>query len=197
MSGPEPGTGAGSLILDAENWQEELLPDLSPDDREFLSEIDQGIIFDALVEFADRLSEVMQVRTEGSENAMSADAPWLVPGTRIHIRAGASARETVKRLVRMATVFAIVGVANPAAGFVGLTVDLVLDIFERTSRLSDVEVDIVRSLIELRKSRGDSLPTEADLRRLVPNVKGLTAHLNSLKDRGIITGSRDGWKVAF
>src|SRR5919198_6696218 len=98
MSGPESGTGAGTLILDAETWQDQLLPDLRPDDRELLSEIDRGIIFDALVELADRLPEVMQVRTEASESPMSADAPWLVPGTRIHIRAGTSARATVKRL---------------------------------------------------------------------------------------------------
>jgi hypothetical protein len=198
MTEYESAQGDDQLTLDAETWQRELLPDLSVADAELISELDREIIFDALVEFANREHQgIMLVQTGASQSAMSADAPLLIPGTRIHIQAGAVARDAVKRLVRIAAIFAVVGASNPSAAFVGLTVDLVLEIFEKTSRLDDVEVDIVRSLMELHKSSGDDFPTKADLGRTLPDVKQLGKRLNSLKARGVVASCEGGWKVTF
>jgi hypothetical protein len=191
----EIGSGEGGFTVDAETWLSDLLPDLSTEDLALLSDLDRDIIFDALVEFAERGSAYVEVHHETPGANMSADAPWLVPGTRIHVRAGESARDAVKRLVRVAAVVAITGSAS--AGFVGLTADVVLGIFERTSRLDDIDFDIVLALLELQKSRGEAFPSEADLRRLFPSSKDLTARLTSLEERGVIAGGSEGWQVRF
>jgi hypothetical protein len=189
---------SGPLVLDTDSWQQELLPELSPDDRALLSELDRQIIFDALTEFTEQKQpEGVEVWTAANEGAMGADAPLLVPGTRIYIRAGATAREAIKRLVRMAAVFAVTGAANPAVGFVGLTVDVVLDIFDRTSHLNNTDYEIIHSLIELRKASGEKLPTSADLRRALPTARDIPRRLKSLAERRIVVGDSSGWRVVF
>jgi hypothetical protein len=185
----------GGFVIDAETWLSELLPDLSPEDRALLSDVDREIIFDALVEFAALRPGDLEVRHQAPGAQMTTDAPWLVPGTSIHVRAEAGVRDALKRLVRTATVAAIVGSAT--AGFVGLTVDVVLGIFERTSRLDDVDFEIVQMIGELRKSGDEPLPGDDDLRRAFPDLDDLPQRLASLKERGVIAGDSRGWQVRF
>jgi len=189
----EPGD---SLTLDAENWQDELLP---TDEAAALGEIDREIIFDALVAYLEKNgSEDLRVeRGEAAGDTLGADAPLLLPGTRIHVRAGSSAREALVRLVRGATVYAIVGgAAGLAASF---SVDLVIGVFEKTSRLSEEEAEIVRTILALRKAEGRPATAEELARALPESQRGeLEKHLTALQERKVvIEKDGGGWRVAF
>lgn len=199
MTGPDPGNSAADeLVLHADNWDDILLADLPPEHRDLLGDLDRGIIFDALVAFAaQQAPEEMEVERTTAEQEMRADAPWMVPGTRIHVRARSSGAEALKRGSRLAAVFAATGAASPEAGFVGLGFDLVLTIIERTSRLDNTDAEIARSLIELRRITGGRLPQEVELREYMPPVEDLTARLDALKERGVVRGGPDGWEVSF
>ena len=194
MTEPGPGgAGGDTLILDAETWPS-LLPE---DDAAQLSDIDQGIIFDALVEFAERGEvDFLEVETE-ARDTVSADEALLIPGTRIHVRAGEAGRDAVKRLVKMAAIFAILGAVNPAVGFVGLSVDLAVDLFDRASRLDDVDLEIVRAVLRADGSDDSGLSTEEGLARSLPDVDRLGERLRSLEKRGVLVDDDGAWRAVF
>lgn len=189
------GTGDGSpLIVDAQTWPEVLAPDA---DTGELGEIDRGIAFDALVEFIEHDDGVdaIEVREVEGEAAVSADAPLLVPGIRIYVPAGEAARGTIQRLARMA-VAVLIG-ADPAVGGIGVTVDVLLDVFNKASRLDGADFELLRAVIELREGRGADGPSETDLQKALPTMEDLPARLRGLAERGIVVENGDGWQVPF
>jgi hypothetical protein len=187
---------ADDLVLDADTWDDVLLADMPPEDRGALTDLDKEAIFDALVEFAARKApDGIEVVTTSTEQDISADAAWMVPRTRVHVRTGAAGRDAVKRLARLAAVLAIAGATNPAAGFVGVGVDVLYGLFERTSRLDETDARIVRVLVELRKARGGTLPRDKDVRQALPDLDDLHPRLDRLRKRDVIDGGPDGWRV--
>jgi hypothetical protein len=186
------GAGAEQLTLDVETWQENLL---SATEVDLLKDVEEEIVFAALAEYAEGPnSSGLRVEAKTSEGTLSGDAPLLIPGTRIHVQAGGTARAAVKGLVRIAVLFLAFG--DPSV-LVGLSVDLVVGIFEKASRLDEGEAEVVRALLERCRANRETLPTEDDLRRELPDVDDLGERLSSLEDRGVVVREGDGLRVSF
>jgi hypothetical protein len=186
------GDAEETLTLEAENWQRVLRVEEAAD----LGEIHREIIFGALAAYAEQGGDGMHVEVaDGTEANLSADAPLLLPGTRIHIQVGGSAKAAVKGLVRTAALFALTGSGIPEAA-APLSIDIVLEVFNKISRLSEEEAEIVRTLLFLRRMKG-RLPTEEELARTLPGMDDLDDRLSSLRDRKVIVERDGGLRVVF
>lgn len=186
------------LVLDRETWLAGLLPDLRPEAAHRLTEIDREAIFEAIPEFAENHEELeLEVETADGDEGFGAEAPLLIRGTRIFVKAGEAGRETLKRLVRIVVLYAVVGVLNPLAGFVGLTIDLVLDIFSRLLRLEPEEAEIVETLLELRAEDPERKISVQDLAAVLDDTADLETRVRSLEREGIVESRSHGLQVVF
>lgn len=185
------------LVLDRETWLVGLVPDLQPQAAHRLTEIDRDAIFEAIPELANREELELEVKTADGDEGFGAEAPLLIRGTRIFVKAGEAGRETLKRLVRIVVLYAVVGVLNPLAGFVGLTVDLVLDIFSRLSRLEPEEAAIVETLLELRAEDPERKISVKDLAAVLDDTADLETRVRSLERDGIVESQGQGLQVVF
>ncbi len=183
---------AAGWTLNAETWQSQLL---SADEARELDDAAGEIVFAALVEYARQADvAILDVEEETGEDSLSADAALLVPGTRIHVQAGDTARNTIKGLVRSGVLFVISG--DPTA-FVGLSVDLMLGVFGTVSRLNEDEAATVRALLELSRSDGGEPSRQEDLARVLPDLEDRERVVDGLVERGVVAREAGRLRVVF
>jgi len=195
MTGTTTAGDDGGVVVDVDTWPTALVPDV---DAGSLSAVDREIIFGALVEFAeDEGSQLLEVEVGADRSAVSADAPFLVPGTRVHVRAGDLPRAVVQRALAIATSYVLSGSDDPLPSLGGLGVGVMVDVFNLASRLDRVEAEIVRALIDLRTDAAGALPSEDDLRKALPDADDLPQRLASLAERGVVAREENRWRVAF
>lgn len=193
MSGPERGKVA--IEIGAENWAQELLPELPAEKAAQLGP-DRDILFEGLVEFIRReRPEGVDVSTASSEDGVAADAALLLPGARIHIRVTPEVRPTLLDAVKVAAAYILFG-GNPAAGGVVLSIDLAYRIFDKATKLDEDELTIVTTLIDLRRGGGSS-PTTAELQAALPDLGELERRLEELTEKEVVARDADGWIVNF
>lgn len=180
-------------------WPKDLELDIPFADLQLIPAPDREAFFDGMLEFLSHRKDVEIVRDdEDTRLVKGTSAPLLIPKTRIFIRFGGSFHDWYKKLIRTAAMFTIVGNLSPYAAFVGLSLDLALAIFEKLSRLDEVDRNIVSVILELTK-RNDGLPqSTVDIVKALPDPNcDPGARLSSLKSRGIIREEEQGWLVVF
>jgi hypothetical protein len=182
------------LAVDADNWVQEMAPDLPPRDVAQLGP-DREIIFEALVEFlqAER-PEDLELEVPEDEKGVAADAPLLLPGARIHIRVRPELGPTIKDAVKIAVGYALG--ADPATAGAALSIDLVYRIFTRVTKLEKEEVEIVMMLLDLRRGEG-SPPSTAQLGAALPELGDPAGRLEALAEKRVIAEESGGWVVSF
>lgn len=187
------------LSFARQTWTDELDLGLSDDELKALHETDKEVIFDALCNF---LSETEKIKIVESKNDLGEDlassAAFLVPHTRVFIRADASVLNWVKRLTKFVVLWSMVGIKDPKSAIAALSIDLVFGLFDRISLLKDQDTDIVNAILYLRNANSISLPTSSEIAQVVGlNITEINHHLSSLENASVLRREDSGWDVVF
>lgn len=187
------------IYTDRDKWINDLDLHVSTDDLNALFDTDKEALFDGMCEFFSRTdgAVIMNIKEE-SKDRIGATASLLIPGARIFIRFDEAIKTWSKRLIRTVALFAIVGTINPLYAFAGLSVDFVIGIFEKLSRLDEADVMLVNTILELSKLKEGKLPSTAEIvKEIEAPQKNVETRLDSLKVRSIIRQKNHGWQVEF
>jgi hypothetical protein len=187
------------IFIGRSTWPKDLELDLPNADLQSIPAPDREAFFDGLLKFLSLRNDVEIVSdNQDSRLVKGTSAPLLIPKTRIFIRFGDSFHDWYKKLIRTAAMFTIVGNLSPYAAFVGLSLDLAFAVFEKLSRLDEVDRNIVSTILELTKHKGGAKPSTAEVATVLKNLDcDLDARLSSLKSRGILREEEQDWLVVF
>ena len=187
------------ILVGPATWPQDIELDIPAADLLTIPAPDREAFFTGMVQFLSQRSDVEVVKAdEPARLTTGASAPMLIPKTRVFIRFSDSFRDWYKKLIRMAAMYAIVGNTSRYAAFVGLSVDMAMGIFERLSRLDEVDARIVNTILDLTSSSEDGRsPSTEDINRRLEGTDDLTVRLSQLQSRGVIREQEEGWAVVF
>lgn len=187
------------ISVNRSTWPQDLELQIASEDLKSLLITDKEAIFDGMCEVFSRKSGIEIDEASGkSKEKIGASAPLLIPRTRIFIRFEQALEDWAKRLIKTAVMFAIVGTINPVYAFAGLSVDFVIAILGRLSKLDEAEAVLVNTILELSKSKEGRLPSMSDIaKEMKVPIKDVKKRLVSLESRGIIRQRKEGCQVTF
>lgn len=189
----------GGTYVGRSTWHTDLSLDIPLEDLNSIPDTDREAFFEGMQRFFAAAEGVeLTEHRESSEGMIGASAPLRIPGTRVFIRFGDAMRDWYKKLIRTAVLFVVVGNISPVSAFAGLSFDLAFAIFEKLSRLSEADVGLIETVLELSKAKGGRSPSTADIAAALAGDKDdLATRLASLEGRGLIRREEDGWQVVF
>ena len=128
---------------------EDLQLDILVDDFELVSSPNREAIFYGIKEFLEDKEgiEILDSKEEIQEK-LGSSAPLLIPGPRIFIHADAAFQDWIKKLIKTVAMFTIVGSTNPKVVFAGLTIDFVITILDKVSRLNENDANLVEVILD-------------------------------------------------
>jgi hypothetical protein len=174
-------------------WESDLELSLLPQDLEYLPSPDRDAIFNGIVEELERKNFIIE---RHSDSVIGSSAPLLVPNTRIFVKGNELIREWLIKTTKIISLYVIVGNMDPFSSFAGLTIDLVIDIFEKISLLSDDEVLVINTILNIRKKG-----LQPTLKKISGMLKKKDVNVNSvmatLEKKGVIKNNNQRWIVVF
>lgn len=187
------------IRVNRSTWPQDLELQIASEDLKSLLITDKEAIFIGMCEVFSRKRGIeIDETSEKSKEKIGASAPFLVPRTRIFIRFEQALEDWAKRLIKTAAMFAIVGTINPMYAFAGLSVDFVIAILERLSKLDEADAMLVNTILKLSKSKEGRLPSMSDIaKEMEVPIKDVKKRLMSLESSGIIRQRNKGWQVTF
>lgn len=186
-------------VVGRNTWPKDLRLDITAADLESIPLPDREAFFDGMLKFLAHQSDV-EIFESGDDVQLvtGASAQLMIPGTRVFIRFGDASRDWYKKLIRIVAMVAIVGNISPLSAFVGLTLDLTFAIFEKLSRLDEVDTEIVNAILQLSKNKTGDFPSTSDIAGAAQGASSdLKTRLASLKSLGIVREEPRGWQVVF
>lgn len=187
------------ICVNRSTWPQDLELQITSEDLETLLVTDKEAIYDGMCEVFSRTSGIKIDKTsEKSKEKIGASAPLLIPRTRIFIRFEQALEDLAKRLLKTVAMYAIVGTINPMYVFAGLSVDFVIAILERLSKLDETDTVLINTILKLSKSKDARLPGTSDIaKEMEIPIKNVKKRLVSLESRDIIRQRNKGWQVTF
>lgn len=187
------------ICVNRSSWPQDLELQIASEDLKTLLVTDKEAIFDGMYEVFSRKSGIeIDETSEKSKEKLGASAPFLIPRTRIFIRFEQALEDLAKRLIKTVVMYAIVGTINPMYAFAGLSVDFVIAILERLSKLDETDAVLINTILKLSKSKDVRLPGTSDIaKEMEVPLKNVKKRLVSLESTGIIRQRNKGWQVTF
>lgn len=191
-------TSPASVAIDANNWVELVVPELADDLSSSLADIDREAMFYALIQFVknSRLDDAVVQQPVQEHATLAADASLLIPRTRIFVSLGSLRHGVLKRVMATSAKCAVLAATKPGAAFVGLAIDVIVDSYDRFSRLDVADTELVNAVLDWCQD-GRTSPTAMTLAGPTGDVAAMENRLQRLIDRGILERDGNGVRVAF
>ncbi|GAA1834510.1 hypothetical protein ACFFOM_10050 [Microlunatus capsulatus] len=144
----------GTLTIDVENWEQEPLLAIGHDRRVALRATQRSILLQGLLDvLGERVRIEPPVKTSMDHTAASS-APLLIRGTRIFISLSGLPGKSIANAVNLTILYLGGALNGPAEAGVAGVASTVQAFYESCFRLSPCQLELVRTIAELKQVSG-------------------------------------------